>query len=100
MADQAIYTAEKTLREMADQVPENVKKDVEEKVEALRQIKDSGSVDELRQRTQDLGLAIQQIGASMYGQEAGPSTPPPGDTDGETQPPPDEDVVDGEFSEA
>jgi molecular chaperone DnaK len=100
MADQAIYTAEKTLRDMGDKVPENVKKDVEEKAEALRQIKDSGSLDELRQRTQDLGLAIQQIGASMYGQEEGPGTPPPGGMGGEAQPPPDEDIVDGEFSEA
>jgi molecular chaperone DnaK len=100
MADQAIYTAEKTLRDMGDKVPENVKKDVEEKAEALRQIKDSGSLDELRRRTQDLGLAIQQIGASMYGQEEGPGTPPPGGMGGEAQPPPDEDIVDGEFSEA
>jgi len=100
MADQAIYTAEKTLRDMGDKVPENVKKDVEEKAEALRQIKDLGSLDELRRRTQDLGLAIQQIGASMYGQEEGPGTPPPGGMGGEAQPPPDEDIVDGEFSEA
>ena len=100
MADQAIYTAEKTLRDMGDKVPENVKKDVKEKTEALRQIKDSGSLDELRRRTQDLGLAIQQIGASMYGQEEGPGTPPPGGMGGEAQPPPDEDIVDGEFSEA
>jgi molecular chaperone DnaK len=100
MADQAIYTAEKTLRDMGDKVPENVKKDVEEKVKALRQIKDSGSLDELRRRTQDLGLAIQQIGASMYGQEEGSGTPPPGGMGGEAQPPPDEDIVDGEFSEA
>jgi hypothetical protein len=57
-------------------------------------------LDELRRRTQDLGLAIQQIGASMYGQEEGPGTPPPGGMGGEAQPPPDEDIVDGEFSEA
>jgi molecular chaperone DnaK len=103
MADQAVYTAEKTLRDMGDQVPDNIKKDVEEKVEALNKIKDSGSVDELRQRTQDLAYALQQIGAAAYGQAGGPDAPPPGgpgDTGGGPSAPPDEDVVDGEFSEA
>jgi molecular chaperone DnaK len=102
-ADQAAYTAEKTLRDMGDKVPEEVKKDVEGKVEALRGIMDSGSVDELRQRTQELAYALQQVGAAAYGQAGGPGTPPPGGPDdaGEgPSTPPDEDVVDGEFSEA
>jgi molecular chaperone DnaK len=102
-ADQAVYTAEKTLRDMGEQVPDNIKKDVQEKIEALKSIQDSGSIEELRQRTQDLAYALQQIGAAAYGQEAGQGTPSPeGPSDTGTGPatPPDEDVVDGEFSEA
>jgi molecular chaperone DnaK len=99
-ADQAIYTAEKTLRDLGDKVPEQVKKDVEQKIEALKEIKDSGGVDQLKQRTQDLGYALQQIGAAAYEQQEGPSTPPPGDAGTGPSAPPDEDVVDGEFSEA
>ncbi len=101
-ADQTIYTAEKLLRDQGENVPDNVKADIEAKIEALRKIKDSGSKDELERRTQELGYAMQQFGASMYGQQGGPGTPPPGGEpfqDGPT-PPPDEDVVDGEFSEA
>jgi len=104
LADQAIYTAEKTLRDMADQVPDDVKKDVEAKVEALKEIKDTASVTDLQQKTQDLGYALQQIGAAAYGQqEGGPGAAPPppgGDMGDGPTPPPDEDVVDGEFSEA
>ncbi len=102
MADQAVYTAEKTLRDMGDKVPEDVRKDVEGKAEALKQIKDTGSVEELRHKTDELGHAIQQIGAAAYEQQGGPGTPPPGGPDmgGDDTPPPDEDVVDGEFSEA
>jgi molecular chaperone DnaK len=102
MADQAVYTAEKTLRDMADQIPEDVKKDVEEKAEALRAIKDTGSIEDIKQKTQDLGYALQQIGAAAYGQQGEPGTPPPGDAGDADGPstPPDEDVVDGEFSEA
>jgi molecular chaperone DnaK len=103
MADQAIYAAEKTLRDLADKVPDPVKTDVEEKVEALKAIKDTGSVDEVKQRTEELGQALQQVGAAAYGQQEGPGTPPPGgpgDMGGGPSAPPDEDVVDGEFSEA
>ena len=104
MADQAIYTAEKTLRDMGEQVPDNIKKDVEEKVDALRAVKDTGNLADVQQKTQDLGLALQEIGTAAYGQqEGGPGTPPPGDMGGGPStppPPPDEDVVDGEFSEA
>jgi molecular chaperone DnaK len=99
-ADQAVYTAEKTLRDMGDKVPDNVKADVEEKIEALKAVKDTGSVDELSRLTQDLGYALQQIGTAAYGEQGGPGTPPPGDTGGGPDAPPDEDVVDGEFSEA
>jgi molecular chaperone DnaK len=98
-ADQAIYASEKTLRDLGDKVPENVRQDVEAKIEALREVKDTGSVDVLNQRTQDLTTALQQVGAAAYEQQGEPGTPPPGGP-GDEGGPPDEDVVDGEFSEA
>ncbi len=100
-ADQAIYAAEKTLRDLADKVPGNVKQDVESKIKALRDIKESGSSSELSRRTQELAQALQQIGAAVYGQQqqGGPGTPPPGGPSGPSGTP-NEDVVDGEFSEA
>ena len=100
-ADQAIYAAEKTLRDLGDKVPGNVKQDVESKIKALKDIKESGSSSELSRRTQDLTQALQQIGAAVYGQQqqSGPGTPPPGGPSGPSGTP-NEDVVDGEFSEA
>ncbi len=99
-ADAMIYQAEKLLREQGDKVPVHVKSDVESKIRSLRAILDSGSTDELQNRTQELGMALQQIGAAMYGQ-AGPTSPPPG---AEGSPPPggggDEDIIEGEFKEA
>ena len=101
MADQAVYTAEKTLRDMGDKVPDAIKKDVEEKAEALKAIKDSGNVEDIKQKTEALGSALQQIGAAAYAQQEGPGAPPPGgDAGAGPSAPPDEDVVDGEFSEA
>jgi molecular chaperone DnaK len=99
-ADSMIYQAEKILREQGDKVPANVKSEVESKTSSLRAILDSGSADELRNKAQELGMALQQIGAAMY-EQAGPTTPPPGEEGG---PPPgeggDEDVIEGEFKEA
>jgi molecular chaperone DnaK len=100
MADSMIYQAEKILREQGDKVPANVKSDVESKISSLRAILDSGSTDELENKAQELGMALQQIGAAMY-EQAGPTTPPPGEEGG---PPPgeggDEDIIEGEFKEA
>jgi molecular chaperone DnaK len=100
MADSMIYQAEKILREQGDKVPANVKSEVESKISSLRAILDSGSTDELRNKAQELGMALQQIGAAMY-EQAGPTPPPPGEGGG---PPPgeggDEDIIEGEFEEA
>jgi molecular chaperone DnaK len=99
-ADSMIYQAEKILREQSDKVPANVKSDVESKISSLRAILDSGSTDELGNKAQELGMALQQIGAAMYEQPQ-PTTPPPGEEGG---PPPgeggDEDIIEGEFKEA
>jgi molecular chaperone DnaK len=96
-ADNTVYTAEKFLKEQGDKVPDNVRTDVESKVEALKKAIDGSDVGAIRQRTEELGQALQQMGAAMY-QGAGPSAPPP--PGGEGEPPAgDEDVVEGEFSE-
>jgi len=91
-ADSAVYTAEKTLRDLGDKAPADVKSDVEAKATALKGMLETASAEELKQRTQELLEALQRIGASMYQQPGeGPSSPPPGGQNGE-------DVVEGEFS--
>ena len=69
----------------------------------LRAIKDTGSLEELSQKTQELGAAMQAIGEAVYqqpdGTAPGAGGPGGGPEDGGS-PPPDEDVIDGEFSEA
>ncbi len=95
-ADSAIYVGEKTLREQGEKVPANVRSDVESKVSALRTALQGKDVDEIRRRTQELGTAVQQIGAAMY-EQAGPTPPPPGEE--EEKPPEGGETVEGEFRE-
>jgi molecular chaperone DnaK len=95
-ADSAIYGAEKFLREQGDKVPSNLRSGTETKIEALKSALEGGDVSTIRQRTDELSQALQQIGAAMY-EGAGPAAPPPS----EGEPPGDgeEDVIEGEFSE-
>jgi molecular chaperone DnaK len=96
-ADTLIYQAEKLIREQENKIPQEVKDDVHEKVAAARSALEGQDLDRIRTAVQALGESVQKIGASMYEEPGSP--PPPG---GESGPGPegDEDVVDGEYTEA
>jgi molecular chaperone DnaK len=99
-ADSAVYTAEKTLRDLGDKVPADVKNEVEAKAAELKGILETGSVEDLKHKTDDLMQSVQKIGAAMYQQPG--ATPPPdmGGMGGDAGPtaPGGEDVIDGEFT--
>jgi len=100
-ADSMVYTAEKTLRDLGDKVPADVKNEVEAKAAALKGVLETGSVEDLKTKTDDLAQSVQKIGASMYQQPDAGGTPPPGGMGGSSGPTgssPD-DVIDGEFTQ-
>ncbi|MDP2734678.1 MAG: Hsp70 family protein, partial [bacterium] len=72
-ADALLYTAQKALKDAGDKVSPEDRKGVEEKLDALRQVKDGEGTEEIQKATEDLSQAIQKIGAAMYqqGQEEG-----------------------------
>jgi molecular chaperone DnaK len=102
-ADNAAYTAEKLLRENGDKIDDAVKNDINDKIAKLREAMIGEDTEALRKQTEELGQAVQAVGASMYQQqqqagdqdagEAGQAGPSGESTDG----PSDEDIVDGEF---
>jgi molecular chaperone DnaK len=98
MADNAIYGAEKFLRDQGDKVPADLRSDTEAKIEALKSVLQGGDVNAIRQRMDELSRMLQQIGAAMY-QEAGPDAPPPPEGGGEPPAGGEEEVIEGEFSE-
>ena len=76
-----------------------MRSEVQDKINDLKNILETGSTEELRRKTHDLSLSLQKIGAAMYQQQ--PPPPPPGGGEGEEEKPGgDEDVVEGEFREA
>jgi molecular chaperone DnaK len=112
IADSAVYTAEKALRDFGDKVPADTKSKIEAEVSNVKNALQSEDPARIRNATEQLNAIIQQIGGSMYqqgGPSAGPSAgepgpgPEPGAEPGpENGPKPDdgEDVVDGEFRNA
>ena len=65
-ADNLIYVAEKTLREMGDKISEQLKKEVTEKVEALRKAIEGNNLDEIKSKMQELSQSMQKIGVEAY----------------------------------
>jgi molecular chaperone DnaK len=68
-ADSLIFTAEKSLRDAGDKVQEEVKKEVEEKITALKGVLDSGSKEEIETKTKDLSDTLTKVGQNMYGSQ-------------------------------
>jgi len=79
IADNLVYMTEKTLREAGDKVSADVKKEIEEKAEALKKVKDGDNIEEIKSKTAELSQLIQKIGAEMYkaaGGQEGQQKPP------------------------
>ncbi|MFH1186853.1 MAG: molecular chaperone DnaK [Candidatus Levyibacteriota bacterium] len=65
-ADSLIFTAEKTLSDAKDKVSEDDKKEIEEKISALKGILDTGSKEDLEAKTKELSDSLQKVGQAMY----------------------------------
>ena len=67
VADSSAYQAEKTLRDNADKIDDELKKDVEEKVAELRTVLENDDADAIRTKLDALNTSMQRIGEAVYG---------------------------------
>ena len=95
LADQMIYTAEKSLTDHKDAISAEVKASVEEKVKELREVKDKDDNEAIKAKTQALSTEMQKIGEEM--QKNAPQTNPTGTT--EEQPKDEGNIRDAETGE-
>ncbi len=65
-ADNLIFTAEKSMKDMEGKVEESDKKDVEEAIENLKKVKDGEDKEEIEAKTKDLSEKISKVGEKMY----------------------------------
>lgn len=69
MADTLIYTAEKSLRDAGEKVPVEVRTEIEGKINNLKDVKDSESIDTIRRAAQELSTSLQKLGEILYKQQ-------------------------------
>jgi molecular chaperone DnaK len=98
-ADSTVYSAEKLLEEHADKVSDDVRSKVQAQIDAVKRALEGSDTQAIQQATAELSGAVQELGASMY-EPAGDATPPSDATPDAGPAPGDEDVIEGEFSEA
>ena len=66
MAETLSYSTEKALKDAGDKISADEKKAIEEKLEALKKLKDSENLDEIKKATEELSTAAQKIGEALY----------------------------------
>ncbi|MCL5009289.1 MAG: Hsp70 family protein, partial [Patescibacteria group bacterium] len=101
-ADTLISVSEKTLKDAGDKAPQADKQAVEDKVKALKEVKDKDDTESIKKAMDALSDAVQKVGAAMY-----QSNPPageagagqPGPQAGAGQPGSEQGPVDADYKE-
>ncbi len=62
LAEQMIYTAEKSLKDYKDKIPADVSKTIEDKIAALKAVKDGTDAGAIKTATEALSTELQKIG--------------------------------------
>ena len=107
IADSLVYQTEKTLKEQGDKVPADVRTEVEQKLNELKEALKGEDVDDIKKKGDALGEVLQKVGSAMYGQQGQAGQPgqantsdggPEGDSS-EVGKEPKEEAVEGEVVE-
>ena len=78
-ADALAYTCEKTIKDAGDKIKSEDKKQVEDKVNALKEAQKGDNMEEIKSKTKELSEFIQKVGAELYKQQPNQQTPPTGE---------------------
>ena len=93
-ADQLVFMAEKTLKDLEGKVTEEEVKNVEEAKEELKAAIEAANFDDIRTKKEKLEEIVQQLSVKLYEQAAAESAEGTENADGSK-----DDVVDAEFEE-
>ena len=99
ISEQAVYAAEKAVKDNGDKVTPEIVKEVQDAIEAVKTAQGSEDPATIKSATEALSAAMMKIGeAMMKSQQAeGGATPPP--SDGGDEKPPETGPTDAEFKE-
>lgn len=97
VADQAVYAAEKAVKENGEKVGAEVVKEVQDKVDALKTARNSEDAGTIKSATEALSTTLSKIGEAMMKDQANQTPPAP--EAGEQTPPEAAGPTDAEFKE-
>ena len=95
-ASQLAYSAHKMLNEQGEQIPEDLKAEVQTKADALQQAAQTEDPAKLRTMIDDLNATLQRVGSAVYQQAGAGAEGAPDAGDPGASP---DDTVEGEFRE-
>ena len=99
-ADNDIYRAEKTVKELGEKVPADAKAKLDDAIANVRSVRDQNDASVIHNAVEELNKVLQEIGQAAYSQQAEqPEESQPAEGD-QTTPSDDPDVVDGEYTQA
>ncbi len=101
-ADNLAYSTEKTLRDVGDKIPADVRSEAEGKLAALRSALQSADISQVKTAMEELEAVLQRVGQAVYSHTGGVGDQTGGDggqTYGEDRGADDGDTVEGEFRE-
>lgn len=76
-AESLIYAAEKAIKEAGDKVTQEIKDAINQKIEALKNLKGSSDTETIKKATEELSTEMQKIGQAMYGNQNNQQQPNP-----------------------
>jgi len=85
LAEQLIGTTEKALKDAEGKIGDDIKKPIEEKIDALKKVKDGNDVEAIKKASEELSQEIQKIGPAMQkaqggAEDSGNAASPSGDS--------------------
>lgn len=106
MADQLIYTAEKSLKDADGEpagekrVPEDIRRGVEDKITVLKGVKDNEEIEAIRKATEALSIEMQKIGEALMKNQQANQNNEQGTSDNKEENPPAEETGEGNVRDA
>lgn len=71
-AESMIYMSEKAIKDAGDKIKPEDKKAIEEKIEALKKLKDSVDIEAIKKASAELSTEVQKIGEALYKKDEAP----------------------------
>lgn len=99
MADSTVYSAEKFLADNGDKLPEASRASVQSQVDTAKSALEGGDTEAIKTAGEKLQAVMQEAGAALYQQQQSADGAPGPEATGEPDQTPDEDVIEGEFSD-